>query len=279
PEGVEVTAPLGALEVLSVPGASFTQNIVVASRGSRVTFLQGHVSEGLGEAALHLSSTHAVAEEDAALDLVSLQEWTGPVTHFGKLQAVVGSRARVRTTVITMGGEKVRFSPEAVLSGPGGQYAASGLYFADAGQHFEYRTKIEHLAAHTRSDLLYKGALQGKGARSVFVGDVRVAKGAVGTDAFQANRNLILTEGARADSIPFLEIEAADVRCSHAAATGTVDDEHLFYLMARGIPKEQAKRLVVFGFFADVLARVELEGLRERLTASIEEELARGGER
>jgi Fe-S cluster assembly protein SufD len=161
------------------------------------------------------------------------------------------------------------------FTGPGGSAELLGLYFADAGQHLEHRLFIDHDQPNCRSRVTYKGALQGERAHSVWIGDVLIRAAATGTDTYEENRNLILTDGARADSVPNLEIETGEVRgAGHASTTGRFDDEQLFYLMARGIPEREARRLVVRGFFADIVHRMGVPEVRDRLLAAVERELA-----
>jgi Fe-S cluster assembly protein SufD len=160
-----------------------------------------------------------------------------------------------------------------VCAGPGSDARALGLFFASGAQHFEHRTVARHEAPQAYSNLLYKGALKDT-AHTVFFGNLIVPPGAPGTDAYQTNRNLVLNKGARADTIPFLEIETAEVKCSHAGAVGRVDEEHLFYLRSRGVPESVAKRLIVLGFFQEVLAQVTLEELRSELERAVEAKLA-----
>ena len=158
--------------------------------------------------------------------------------------------------------------------GPGGDAELLGLFFADAGQHLEHRLFVDHAVPRCRSNVVYKGALQGQGARTVWVGDVLIRAAAVGTDTYEINRNLLLTEGARADSVPNLEIETGEVAgAGHASATGRFDDEQLFYLQSRGIPSDEARRLVVRGFFAELLGRIGLPDVRDRVLAAVEAEL------
>src|SRR5213079_1220680 len=169
----------------------------------------------------------------------------------------------------------VRVTPSATFTAPGGDVELVGLYFADAGQHLEHRLFVDHAVPNCRSNAVYKGALQGDGAHTVWVGDVLIRAEAEGTDTYELNRNLVLTDGARADSVPNLEIETGEVvGAGHASATGRFDDEQLFYLMARGIPEEQARRLVVRGFFGEIIAKIAVPAVRERLTEAIERELA-----
>jgi Fe-S cluster assembly protein SufD len=177
---------------------------------------------------------------------------------------------------VSLGGDLVRIHPQVELAAPGAEVEMLGLYFADAGQHLEHRLYIDHAVPHARSNVVYKGALQGAEAHTVWIGDVRIRGTAVGTDTYEINRNLVLTDGARADSVPNLEIETGEiVGAGHASTTGRFDDEQLFYLQARGIPAAEARRLVVRGFFADLLARIGIPDLSERLLAAVDAELER----
>ena len=195
-----------------------------------------------------------------------------PGTHHAR----VGRDARLKTIVVSLGGDVVRVSPSVTFSGTGGDAELLGLYFADAGQHLEHRSFVDHSLPHCRSRVTYKGALQGQDAHTVWIGDVLIRAGAEGTDTYELNRNLLLTDGARADSVPNLEIETGEIEgAGHASATGRFDDEALFYLQSRGIPEHEARRLVVRGFFVDVIGQIGIPVVQERLTAAIETELAR----
>ena len=189
--------------------------------------------------------------------------------------------AVLRHVAVTLGGEVARMSATVRFDAPGGDAELLGLYFADSGQHLESRLLVDHSQPNCRSNVLYKGALQGDpespkpDARSVWIGDVLIRAEATGTDTFEVNRNLVLTDGARADSVPNLEIETGEiVGAGHASATGRFDDEQLFYLQARGIPEDQARRLVVRGFFGEIISKIAVPEIRERLTDAIEHELA-----
>ncbi len=213
---------------------------------------------------------------NATLTVVSLQDWDSGALHLGTHVASIGRNARFRSVIVTLGGDVVRLVPQVRFAGPGGEAELLGLFFADAGQHLEHRLFVDHQQPHCRSRVTYKGALQGEGARSVWVGDVLIGKDAVGTDTYEINRNLVLTDGAHADSVPNLEIETGEVvGAGHASATGRFDDLQLFYLMARGIGAEEARRLVVRGFFGEVIAHVVVPELRDRLERAIEAELER----
>jgi len=179
---------------------------------------------------------------------------------------------------VAIGGDLVRQYTSVDYTDRGGQAELYGLYFADTNQHLEHRLLVDHAVPDCRSYVAYRGALQGQDAHTVWVGDVLIRSAATGTDTYEVNRNLVLTDGARADSIPNLEIETGEVvGAGHASATGRFDDEQLFYLMARGIPEREARRLVVRGFFAELLAKIPAHELRERLGAAIEDRLAAAG--
>jgi len=215
-----------------------------------------------------------ITGEGARLTVISVQDWEDDAVHVSEHHVSLGKDSLVKHTVVTLGGDLVRVSPTARFAAPGGDVALLGLYFADAGQHQEHRLFVDHAQPHCKSHVTYKGALQGDDARSVWIGDVLIRAAAEGTDTFELNRNLVLTEGARADSVPNLEIETGEIEgAGHASATGRFDDEQLFYLQSRGIDEPTARRLVVRGFFFEILARIDVPELRERLEAAIEDEL------
>jgi len=215
--------------------------------------------------------------DGAALTLVSVQDWDAGAVHVSAHHARLGRDARLKHVLVTLGGDVVRFTPSARFTGPGGEVELLGLYFADAGQHQEQRLFVDHAVPNCTSNVVYKGALQGAGAHTVWVGDVLIRAAAEATQTYEINRNLVLTEGARADSVPNLEIETGEIRgAGHASATGRFDDEQLFYLQARGIPQAEARRLVVRGFFHELLQQIGLPDVAERLGASIEARLDRG---
>ena len=212
--------------------------------------------------------------DGANLTLVAVHGWAEDAVHLSQHSARLGRDARLKHVAVTLGGSVVRVAPYVDFSGPGGDVELLGLYFADAGQHLEHRLFVDHAVPHCRSNVVYKGALQGEGAHTVWVGDVLIRARAEGTDTYELNRNLVLTDGARADSVPNLEIETGEITgAGHASATGRFDDEQLFYLQARGIPEVEARRLVVRGFFADLVHQIGLPELEERLMAEIEAEL------
>ncbi|HEY1573547.1 MAG TPA: Fe-S cluster assembly protein SufD [Pseudonocardiaceae bacterium] len=215
-----------------------------------------------------------VLADGAKLTVVAVHDWADDAVHITAHHARLGRDATLRHTVVTLGGDLVRVAPTVTFTDRGGNADLSGLYFADAGQHLEHRLFVDHAVPNCRSRVTYKGALQGDGAHTVWIGDVLIRAAADATDTYELNRNLVLTDGARADSVPNLEIETGEIAgAGHASATGRFDDEQLFYLQARGIPEDQARRLVVRGFFHEILARIAVPAIRERLEAAIEAEL------
>lgn len=266
--------------------------IVVTGPGDGKT-AYGHLQIRTGELAESVvvidqrgSGTYAdnvefVLGDAARLTVVWIADWADDAVHLSAQHARLGRDAVLRHVAVTLGGEVVRMSAAVRYDAPGGDAELLGLYFADAGQHLESRLLVDHSAPNCRSNVLYKGALQGDpkstkpDARTVWIGDVLIRAGATGTDTFEVNRNLVLTDGARADSVPNLEIETGEiVGAGHASATGRFDDEQLFYLKARGIPEDQARRLVVRGFFGEIISKIAIPSIRERLTDAIEHELA-----
>ena len=252
----------------TAPRAAHT--VITATPNSRGTV----ILRSAGDA--HLAeNVEIVVEEGAALTVVTVQEWSDASTQLSSHFAQVGRNASLKHIVVTLGGSVVRLNPSVHLSGEGSQGDLFGLYFADAGQHFEQRVYLHHQAANTVGRVNYKGALQGEGAHTVWVGDVLIGPHASGTDSYEQNRNLVLSEGTRADSIPNLEIETGDILgAGHASATGRFDDEQLFYLQARGISEAEARRLVVVGFLAEIVQKIGNPELETHLHAAIEAELA-----
>ena len=219
-----------------------------------------------------------VVDDAARLTVVWIADWADDTVHVSAQHARLGKDAVLRHVAVTLGGDLVRMSATVRFDAPGGDAELLGLYFADAGQHLEHRLLVDHAVPHCRSNVAYKGALQGSlgqpEAHTVWIGDVLIRAAAEGTETFEVNRNLVLTDGARADSVPNLEIETGEiVGAGHASATGRFDDEQLFYLTSRGIPVDQARRLVVRGFFGEILQKITVAEIRERLTAAIEAEL------
>jgi Fe-S cluster assembly protein SufD len=224
--------------------------------------------------ATFVDNVEIVVGDGAQLTLVSVQDWNDDSVHQSSQHARVGRDATFRHVAVTFGGDVVRMDLTAEYDGPGGYIEMLGLYFADAGQHLEHRLFVDHTAPKTKSRVTYKGALQGAGAHTVWIGNVLIRKVAEGIDTYEENRNLVLTDGCRADSVPNLEIETGEiVGAGHAAATGRFDDEQLFYLRSRGISEEEARRLVVHGFFAETIKRIGVPELEPRLLAAVEREL------
>ena len=222
-----------------------------------------------------------VIGDGASLRVVSIADWADDAVHVSMQHAILGRDAVLRHAAVTLGGDVVRMTGRVRYAAPGGDAELLGLYFADDGQHFESRLLVDHAQPNCRSNVMYKGALRGDpesskpDAHTVWVGDVLIRAEASGTDTFEVNRNLVLTDGARADSVPNLEIETGEiVGAGHASATGRFDDEQLFYLRARGIPEDQARWLVVRGFFHEIIAKISVPAVRDRLTEAIERELA-----
>lgn len=231
------------------------------------------VVDHVGAATL-AETVEIVVEDGAHLTVVSIQDWAAGSVHAAAHRARIGKDATLKHIVVTLGGDVVRVTPDAEFAGQGGEVEMLGLYFADADQHQEHRLFVDHAVPSCRSRVTYKGALQGAGAHTVWVGDVLIRAAAEGTDTYELNRNLVLTDGARADSVPNLEIETGLIEgAGHASATGRFDDEQLFYLRSRGIPELDARRLVVRGFFAELVQQIGVPEVEERLIAAIEAEL------
>jgi Fe-S cluster assembly protein SufD len=274
PRGVEVALPVESIVTATgATGRVFGRSLVVVEDGAKATVIERYASGDLGGPVSASSAVELYVGQGAELEHVSVIDWGAGVRHHAMLRARVDRDARARSVVVTLGGDVVRVEPTMVVAGPGADARALGLYFAAGDQHFEHRVVARHEAPQAYSNLLYKGAIQ-DAAHTVFFGNLVVPPGAPGTDAYQTNRNLVLNDGARADTIPFLEIETAEVKCSHAGAVGRVDDEHLFYLQSRGVPTAEAKRLIVMGFLQEVLEQVTLEELREELEGAVQGKLA-----
>jgi Fe-S cluster assembly protein SufD len=232
------------------------------------------VLEQIGTVTL-ADNVEVIVGDGAQLTFVTLADWDADAVQAQHVKFVVGRDARVQHVQVALGGNLVRQFTSVEYAGRGGDAELWGLYFADAGQHLEHRQLVDHGQPDCRSYVGYRGALQGASAHTVWVGDVLIRAEATGTDTYEINRNLILTDGARADSIPNLEIETGEVAgAGHASATGRFDDEQLFYLMARGIPEFEARKLVVRGFFAELINKIPVESIRERLGDTIEARLA-----
>jgi Fe-S cluster assembly protein SufD len=274
PPGVAIEVPLQTFTWLDAEGAAvFPHTLIVAGEDSELTFIDRYSSpplNGFSDAVVEI-----VAGPASRVRYVSIQEWGEGVTHLGIQHARLERDSELRSLAVGFGASLARAEAETVLAEQGASSEMLGLFFADGSQHFDHRSEQDHAAPNGTSDLLYKGALRDE-SRAVYSGWVHVRPGAQRTEAMQTNRNIVLSENAKADSIPNLEIEANDVKCGHAASVGPVEAETLFYLMSRGIPEKEAERLIVFGFFQEVLDRVTLDEVRDQVSAAIEAELSRG---
>jgi Fe-S cluster assembly protein SufD len=268
PANVEVELPLDVLHGLEAGGSVFPHATVVVGENSSVTLVETFRSEDAEQASICASVVEIEARRGSTVNYISLQQWGRNVHHFQTQRFTAHRDATVRSLAVNLGSTFARTQVESVLQGEGSFSEMLGLYFADSDQDFAQRTLQSHNAPHTTSDLLYKGALKQK-SRSEYSGLIKVLKGAQETDAYQANRNLVLSEQALARSIPQLEIEANEVRCTHGATVSPVEEEHLFYLMSRGIDRITAQKLVVFGFFGEVLDRIRVPAVREELSDAI----------
>jgi Fe-S cluster assembly protein SufD len=259
------------LSIRDVSTSSAAHLIVQSKTHSRGTVVIDHTGKGNLAEIIEI-----LVGDESSLTVVSIQDWDDESVHTSAQFARLGRNSRLKHVVVSLGGKTVRITPTAEFTAPGAEVELLGIYFADAGQHLEHRSYVDHAVANCKSRVTYKGALQGKGAHTVWIGDVLIRKAAEGTDTYELNRNLLLTDGARADSVPNLEIETGEIEgAGHASASGRFDDEQLFYLQARGINELDARRLVVRGFLNEVIQQIGIESIEARLNASIELELTR----
>jgi len=250
--------------------AAFGHTVVEVGANARATVVIEHV----GSATL-ADNVEFVVGDGAQLAVVSLQDWADDAVHLSHHGLLVGRDARMTHTVVSLGGNLVRLAPSVRYGGPGGDAELRGIYFADAGQHLEHRLFVDHGERNCRSRVSYKGALRGQDAHAVWIGDVAIRAAATGTDTYEYNRNLVLSDGTRVDSVPNLEILTGEViGAGHASASGRLEDQHLFYLMARGIPFHEARKLVIRGFFGQLIGQIEVPELQERVSAAVDAELA-----
>ena len=271
PANAELDEPVRLVLTGNAAGRRTNSHVVIqAGVNSRSVVIIEH--DGTAD---HNGNVEVLVGEGAHLTVVSLQLWGDDAKHLAQHDAEVAKDAVYKHIAVTLGGKIVRLNSNVRFAGEGAETQLLGLYYADAGQHLEHRSFVDHNVANCKSNVLYKGALQGKGAHTVWVGDVLIQKQAEGTDSYEKNQNLVLTDGCRADSVPNLEIETGLIEgAGHASATGRFDDEHLFYLMARGIPEDVARRLVVRGFLNEIIQQIKVPALEERLTEAVERELA-----
>ena len=269
PAGAELSEPI----VLTVDGNAgkhgYSHLVIDAGAHSGAVVVLDHVGS------TELSAVVEVRVGDGArLDVITVQRWESDAVHLAQTDALVGRDASFRHINVTLGGGLVRIVPTVRYAGPGGRAELLGVAFAGDGQHFESRLFVDHAVPECASDVLYKNALLGDSARTVWIGDVRIRPEATGTSTYEMNRNLLLSDGARADSVPNLEIETGEIAgAGHASATGRFDDLQLFYLQSRGVEADEAQRLVVRGFFADVIDRIGLPDLQNRIMTAIEARL------
>ncbi|GAB7006011.1 Fe-S cluster assembly protein SufD [Nocardioides sp. AN3] len=251
-------------------GSAVAQHVVLrAGNFSKATV----VFQFTGSATL-ADNVEIIVGDGAQLTVVSIDDWADDAVRVGHRHVRVGRDATFKHVDITFGGSVVRNDTTVEYAGPGGQAELLGLYFADEGQHIEHRLFVDHTAPKTKSHVVYKGALQGEGAHTVWIGNVLIRKVAEGIETYEENRNLVLTDGCQADSVPNLEIETGEIEgAGHASATGRFDDEQLFYLRSRGVSESEARRLVVHGFFNELIRQIDVPELEERLTATVEAEL------
>jgi len=277
PKGVQLELPVRVTRWLSEAGtAYFSRVLIVAEAQSQVSYVDEVLSDDFESQTYTSTAVELIAREGARVQYVAVQR-LGRGAFYQSMQRTLAQRdSKLDTLNVALGASVTRVDLNARLLGPGANSDMLGLYFGDGDQHFDFNTSQDHVAEHTSSDLLYKGALDGA-SRAAFRGIIRVLPGAQGTDAYQTNRNLLLSPESRADSLPNLEIEADDVKCSHGATVGQLDDEAKFYLMSRGLSLIQAERLVVLGFLGEVLAKLPLGGVVDKVTRVIEQKLAQHG--
>jgi Fe-S cluster assembly protein SufD len=268
PKETVLTEPI-RIAVHGQGGVAYAHQVIELGAFAEAVVVIDHT----GDAVL-AANVDYVLGDGAKLTVVSVQDWDDKAVHVAQHNTLIGRDASFKSVVVTFGGDVVRLHPRVRYAGPGGEAELFGLYFTDKGQHQEHRLLVDHNVPHCKSNVVYKGALQGQDAHAVWIGDVLIEAKAEGTDTYEMNRNLVLTDGARVDSVPNLEIETGEiVGAGHASATGRFDDEQLFYLMARGIPELDARRLVVRGFFAELVQQIGVPDIEERLLTKIEQEL------
>jgi Fe-S cluster assembly protein SufD len=273
PKDLEQSKPSFVVVKPNSDAATAAHVLINVGTHARATIVLDHAGLGvLGE------NVEIVLGDESTLNFVTIQDWDKGSAHISTQFAKLGRNSNLRHTVVSLGGDLVRVTPAVELSSPGAEVNMYGVYLADSGNYFEHRPYVDHIAENCKSNVAYKGALQGVGAHTVWVGDVLIRETAVGTDSYELNRNLLLTAGARADSVPNLEIETGKIEgAGHASASGRFDDEQLFYLQARGLSETDAKKLVVRGFLSEIIQKIEIDEIEQRLIGAIELELERVG--
>lgn len=275
PKNVQLELPIRATRWASQSGAAyFSRALIIAEQHSQVSFVDEILSEDFEKQTLHSTAVELIAKDGAQVQYVSVQRMGKGAFYLSQQRTLANRDSTLDTLNVNLGASIARVDLNAQLLGPGANSDMLGLYFGDVDQHFDHATSQDHIAPNTTSDLLYKGALDDS-ARAVFRGIIKVHPGAQRTDAYQTNRNLLLSSESQATSQPNLEIEADDVKCSHGATVGHLDDEALFYLMSRGLPRERAERLVVMGFLGEVMSRLPLGGVIEKVSDAIAKKLGR----
>ena len=273
PANAEISDPSFLTAKLANSDAKALHVFVRVGANAKATIVLDHV--GLGVLA---ENVEILLDQGAKLDFVTIQDWAKGSSHVSTQFAKLGRDSFLKHVVVSLGGDLVRITPSVALDSPGAEIQMFGVYLADSGNYFEHRPYVDHIAANCISNVAYKGALQGAGAHTVWVGDVLIRQTAIGTNSYELNRNLLLTDGARADSVPNLEIETGKIEgAGHASASGRFDDEQLFYLMARGIGDSEAKKLVVRGFLNEVVQKIGIAEVEQRLIETIEQELEKVG--
>jgi Fe-S cluster assembly protein SufD len=268
PKGVRVDEPLHAFSVLHSGGVDFSKTLVILDEGAEATMLSETASTEANGGGLHCGSIELIVEPSARLRYVNLQNWGHDVWHFAHQKAHVAREGRLQWTIGALGSRLAKVNQHVAMTGPDAEVQVNGVMFTESRQHLSYNTHQHHQAAYCKSDLLYKAALQDR-SRTVWRGMIKVDRDAQRTDAYQRNDNLMLSRDARADSIPGLEIEADDVRCTHGSTSGRVDDQQVFYAMTRGYTRREAVRMIVAGFFQQVFDRITIESVRDALGEAI----------
>ncbi|MEX2316369.1 MAG: Fe-S cluster assembly protein SufD [Pirellulales bacterium] len=268
PKGVRVDEPLHSLSALAPGGVDLGKTLVILADGAEATMLSETASSELNSGGLHCGSIELIVEPSARLRYVNLQNWGHEVWHFAHQKAHVAREGRLQWTIGALGAKLAKVNQHVAMIGPDAEVQVNGVMFTEGRQHLAYNTHQHHQAPYCKSDLLYKAALQDR-SRTVWRGMIKVDRGAQRTDGYQRNDNLMLSRDARADSIPGLEIEADDVRCTHGSTSGRVDDMQVFYAMARGLTRREAVRMIVAGFFQQVFDRITIESVRDALGEAI----------
>jgi len=271
PAEVEASKPIViTLHGNGIESAEAGHVVIKVGRFAKATVLLVHDGS-----AAYGQVVEIVVEDGAEANVTTIQNWADDAVHLAQHAARIGRDASLKHVAVSFGGDVVRVNVGVEYAGPGGSAEMLGIYFVDAGQHLEHRLFVDHNQPKTNSNVDYRGALQGKGAHSVWIGDVLIRKVAEGIETYESNKNLVLTDGCRADSVPNLEIETGEIAgAGHASTTGRFDDEQLFYLRSRGISEEEARRLVVHGFFADIIRKIGVPSIEETLLTALEAELA-----